>query len=212
MLTARYLPTTKNLDAILDKIIGGVAPEKFTVDHLKALGFNSSNDRAVIPLFKDLGFLAPDGTPTPRYHAFRDRSKSKAVMAEALRDAYADVFHVSEKPAPGDRAAIEGLFKSKLNSSDKVAQVQAMTFYALLSRANLDAQVPSPSLPEQVRRADSDTESPDDVSGTNLDGGGATRPPLATELHYTIQVHLPATKDLEVYNAIFRSLRENLLA
>jgi hypothetical protein len=30
-------------------------------------------------------------------------------------------------------------------------------------------------------------------------------------LHYNIQIHLPATKDVEVFNAIFRSLREHLL-
>ena len=30
-------------------------------------------------------------------------------------------------------------------------------------------------------------------------------------LHYNIQIHLPATKDVEVYNAIFKSLREHLL-
>ena len=29
-------------------------------------------------------------------------------------------------------------------------------------------------------------------------------------LHYNIQVHLPATKDIEVYNAIFKSLKEHL--
>jgi hypothetical protein len=31
-----------------------------------------------------------------------------------------------------------------------------------------------------------------------------------TGLHYNIQIHLPATKDVEVYNAIFKSLREHL--
>ena len=36
------------------------------------------------------------------------------------------------------------------------------------------------------------------------DGTGAS-------LHYNIQIHLPATKDIEVYNAIFRSLKEHLL-
>lgn len=29
-------------------------------------------------------------------------------------------------------------------------------------------------------------------------------------LHYNIPIHLPATKDVEVYNAIFKSLREHL--
>lgn len=210
MLTSRYMPTTKNLDEIFDKIIGGLAPEKFTVEHLKALGFTSSNDRAAIPLLKDLGFLTPEGTPTARYHAYRDRSKSKAVMAEALREAYSDVFHISERPTSKDRPAVEGLFKSKLNSSDRVAQVQAMTFFSLLSRADLAKEVSAAAvLPAEVVR--------DDPSGPAQ--GADAEPELvdrkangvSTELHYTIQVHLPATKDLEVYNAIFRSLRENLL-
>ncbi|MDD5149341.1 MAG: hypothetical protein PHC28_02520 [Flavobacterium sp.] len=30
-------------------------------------------------------------------------------------------------------------------------------------------------------------------------------------LHYNIQIHLPATKDVEVYNAIFKSLKEHLI-
>jgi hypothetical protein len=29
-------------------------------------------------------------------------------------------------------------------------------------------------------------------------------------LHYNIQIHLPATKDIEVFNAIFKSLKEHL--
>lgn len=42
--------------------------------------------------------------------------------------------------------------------------------------------------------------------------------PLATppgdrslQLRHNIEVHLPATKDIEVYNAIFKALKENLL-
>ncbi|MBV9841577.1 MAG: hypothetical protein JOY99_08625 [Sphingomonadaceae bacterium] len=34
---------------------------------------------------------------------------------------------------------------------------------------------------------------------------------ISPELHYNIQVNLPAAKDLEVYNAIFRSLREHFV-
>ncbi|KAB2807466.1 hypothetical protein F9L07_25795 [Pimelobacter simplex] len=215
MLTSRYLPSTKNLDAIFDKIIGGVAPEKFTVEHLKALGFSSSNDRAIIPLLKDLGFLTPDGAPTPRYHAYRDRSKSKAVMAEALRDGYSDVFHVNEKPTAGDRPAIEGLFKSKLNSSDRVAQVQAMTFFGLLGRADLGAGPASPPVPDEVKRdGPGDTSTPNQLPGEGWETEGSRaigQQTVSAQLHYTIQIHLPATKDIEVFNAIFRSLRENLL-
>jgi hypothetical protein len=202
MLTKRYLPSTKNLDEILKKLVDGVAPDKFTTEHLRSIGFTSSNDRAVIPLLKDLGFLAPDGSPTARYNAYRDPSRSKAVLAEALREAYEDVFHIREVPTTQDRAAVEGVFRTKLNSSTRVAEMQAMTFFALLRSADLKAQPSRPSVPESVKRRAPDTEV--------VETPTVVRGQLNTELHYTI--HLPATKDIEVFNAIFRSLRENLLS
>jgi hypothetical protein len=203
MLTKRCLPSTKNVPTLFKKIVEGTAPDRFTVDHLKAIGLTSSNDRPFIPLLKDLGFLTAEGAPTPLYHAYRDTSRSAAVMAEALREAYTDVFHIRERPTTADRPAIEGLFKSKNNSTDKVAQLQAATFYALLKLADMDATAPALTATDVVPTTESMPESPLTAP---------THGTLSTELHYTIQVHLPATKDLEVYNAIFRSLRENLLA
>ena len=35
--------------------------------------------------------------------------------------------------------------------------------------------------------------------------------PRTNEFHYNIQIHLPATDDISVYNAIFKSLKDNLL-
>jgi hypothetical protein len=178
VLTKRYLTSTKNLKPILNKIVDGVAPTRFTIEHLSGIGFGSSGDRAIIPLLKDLGFLSADGRPTPRYHEFRDRSKSKPVMADALHDAFEDVFHISENPTSADRPAVEGLFKSKHNSTDKVAQLQAMTFYALLENADLkDRSSGEPSVPVSVQRP-SMAESPEE--GTK-EGVGSF---LSTELHY----------------------------
>lgn len=208
MLTKRYLPSQKNLDPFLAKIIDGVAPDKFTVEHLKSIGFSSSNDRGLIPLLKDLGFLTDDGAPTARYRNYRNRSQSKVVMGDALREAYADLFHIREIPTAADRPAIEGVFRSKHNSSENVAQQQAATFLALLKHADLKsaAQQETPTRPPEET-----DDSPELTDPTiTLEGVGSPRS-LTTELHYTIQVHLPATKDITVYNAIFKSLRDNLL-
>jgi hypothetical protein len=207
VLTKRYLVSTRNLEAILKKLVDGVAPDKFTYDHLNSIGFTSSSDRGIVPLLKDLGFLTGDGNPTPRYHLYRDRSNSKAVMAEALRDAYEDVFHIREIPTEQDRSAVEGLFKSKHNSTDKVAQLQAMTFYALLKNADLKAAAPRPKVPDG-REVPSASEPDGELEASDQKVESSR---LLTELHYTIQIHLPPTKDIEVFNAIFRSLRENLL-
>jgi hypothetical protein len=207
LLTKRYVLSNKNIPLILTKVVEGVAPPKFNVEHLKSMGFGASNDRAFVPLLKDLGFLSSDGTPTPRYHQYRDGSQSRRVMADALRDAYEDVFHVSEKPKPADRSAIEGLFKSKHNSNDLTAGRQAATFFTLAGLADFDSAPPKQGIPAEVRRPAVE----ETIEAKPLEEV-AKRPALSTELHYTIQVHLPATKDIEVFNAIFRSLRENLLA
>src|SRR5690242_11416270 len=90
MLTSRYMVTTKNLPAIMDAMIKGTAPPKFTAEHLAGLGFKSSNDRAIIPLLKDLKLLSDDGTPTPRYHQYR--GDPRRVLGEALKEAYEDIF------------------------------------------------------------------------------------------------------------------------
>lgn len=130
-------------------------------------------------------------------------------MADALREAYEDVFHIREHPTPADRGAIEGLFKSKHNSTDKVAQLQAMTFFALLQAADLKAtDQGGAAIPETAKREAPRGRTNESDESSELPG----QPRLTTELHYTIQVHLPATKDIEVFNAIFRSLRDNLLS
>ena len=45
MLSSRYMVSNKNLPAIFQKIQDGAAPEKFTMAHLKGIGFTSSNDQ-----------------------------------------------------------------------------------------------------------------------------------------------------------------------
>ena len=79
----RYLNSVSKVQAIMAKIIEGTAPEKFTTAHLKTIGFGASNDRAMVPLLKDLGFLSTEGVPTKRYHDYRNTARSKTVLGEA---------------------------------------------------------------------------------------------------------------------------------
>lgn len=207
MLTTRYMTSVKNLSDIFAKIVEGTAPKKFTTAHLKSIGFKSSNDVGLIPVLKDLGFLSADGTPTQRYHDYRDKSRAKTVMADALREAYEDLFHINEKPTSTDREAIEGKFKSAHNTSDRVAAEQTKTFYALLKLADLD----SASKPKQKKEHEKQKEKSDEKEDKKRDESSDTRIPSFAGLRYNVEIHLPATKDVEVYNAIFKSLKEHLL-
>ena len=208
MLARRYLQSVKNLPAVMAKIKEGTAPKNFTISHLKGLGFKSSNDRAILGVLKDLGFLMDDGTPTQRYHDYRDQSRSKTIMASALREAYEEIFHINERPTNKDRSAIMGKFKSEHNVSDSVAEKQAATFLALLKLADFHAESP-------VAITEEGTQDKHEVSDINdVHAKEATRQkrsPQGVSLRYNVEIHLPATKDIGVYNAIFKSLKEHIL-
>lgn len=95
-LPSSYLTSTKNLGGILNTIIGAQAPEKFTVRFLESLGYKSSAERLIIGVLKSLNFLEDDGRPTQRYHDYLDQTQSEAIMAEAVKEAYADLFQVNK--------------------------------------------------------------------------------------------------------------------
>lgn len=212
MLSKKYLNSVKNLTAIMKKIVEGTAPDKFTTEHLKKIGFPSSNDRALIGVLKDLGFLTESGTPTQRYHDYRNTSKSRHVLGDALKEAYADIFHLNEKPSEGDRQAIVGLFKSTHNVSDQVAGFMANTFLTLLSLADISgASKPQKKEPEKKKEPPEEIQ-PEFQNEKGLQNGGTQfHNPIGPNLRYNIEIHLPATKDIEVYNSIFKSLKEHLL-
>ncbi|HTM44380.1 MAG TPA: DUF5343 domain-containing protein [Polyangiaceae bacterium] len=133
----RYMTSTKNLAAIMQRIVEGAAPPKFGSGHLKRMGFKSSNDQGVVGVLRGLEFVDDSGAPTARYHAYRDRVRSRAVLGQALREAYPEIFQLNETPSQADRAEIVGLIRSTLNAEDRRAGMIAMTFFALLALADV---------------------------------------------------------------------------
>lgn len=212
MLTKRYLYAVSRTSEFFDQIVKGTAPETFSTEHLRKIGFKSTNDRAYIPLLKDLGFLGANGAPTERYHAYRaGGAKGKVVMGQAVMEAYSDIFHVNANPTESDREAINGVFKSTHNATDKVASLQTTTFFALLKLADLNAArednsseleiEPNTNFSDDSKNQKQNSKLPDDVDAKNR----------SVNLRYNIEIHLPATKDPEVYNAIFRSIKDHLV-
>lgn len=204
-LTNAYVIAASRIPDLFQKIRDGQAPERFTNQLLKDWGFTSTNDRAFIPMLKAIGFLNADGKPTARYNDYRDHSRSKAVMGEALREAYGDLFLIKASPTQADKVAIEGKFKSFHNQSDNVANLMTKTFLGLLGLADLSGTSTSQS---RIRDESKPEKAEDVAADENATQRHRTGNPT---LHYNIQIHMPATKDIEVYNAIFKSVREHLL-
>ena len=206
-----YVQVYGQIPEFFAKIQDGQAPSTFSQQHLKDIGFTSTNHRAFIPLLKTLGFLSADGSPTSRYHEYRDSSQARAVMGEALKEAYSDLFVIKALPRERDKALIEGKFKSVHNAKDRSAELMAKTFFSLMKIADLGnkpkhVEEKKPEYAEEVGEIDGKPAMR--ASHAQPNHALSTTPP---GLHYNIQIHLPATKDVEVYNAIFKSLKEHLI-
>lgn len=197
------------LSKLFDAMRAGQAPEKFNRAYLKDLGFKSSNFHACIPLLKGMGFLTSDGTPTQRYKDFLDSTKWQKIIAETIREAYSDIFVVKSKPTKSDRDLVAGKYKSTYNLSETSADRTAQTFLALLDLADEKTLYGKPASPAAKLAENTKTvveaKEPAPVEPAPV---AAMIAPLG--LHYNIQIHLPATKDVEVYNAIFKSLSVRL--
>lgn len=204
-LTNAYVLPTNRIPDLFKRIQDGQAPDRFTNPLLKDWGFKSTNDRAFIPLLKALGFLSADGNPTPRYLEYRDHSRSKEILGQAIREAYGDIFLIKEHPTSADKNAIEGKFKSFHNASDNVAALMTKTFFGLLALADISKSNTRQKVEPEVKPAHEPKIIAEKAS-QQLPARTMDR-----SFHYNIQIHLPATKDVEVYNSIFKSLKEHLL-
>lgn len=191
---------------IFEKIKEAKTPDRFTQDFLgSTLGFSSGSAKPFIPLLKRLGFISSDGKPTEIYHEFRNPNHAKTAMARAIRHGYQDLYERNENVHSLDKAALQGLIvqATGLDSDAPTLRAIAGTFQNLKSFADFKGAAVTASAPEQK------VELPAQASAQLLTGNdeGDVRLNLA----YTINLVLPRTDDVAVFNAIFRSLRENLL-
>lgn len=125
-------------------------------------------------------------------------------MAQALREAYPDLFVINENLSKNDREAVVGRFKSLHDVSDTVAEAQARTFFSLLDLADLKSGPPAHDLGAKIAAEPPATQPNDD---THAKGAALLSMPLA----YRFEIQLPATKDVEVFRAIFKAMREELI-
>ena len=201
-LTSAYLQTTKNLQNIINSIVGAKAPERFTNKFLEDLGFKSTNDRLYIGVFKGLGLLDENGTPTQRYHRLLDQSETGMVLAEGIREAYEDLFALKRNAQDLTNDEVKGKLKTLTQGqkSDNILLLMANTFKALCDAADWsDKRNVEEKQEEEVYTRNEFEYKAEAQENTKMN------------LHYNIQIHLPETTNMAVYDAIFQSLKKHLM-
>lgn len=193
-----YIGAVGNITKVLNKIIEAQTPERFTQDFLGTkLGMTGGSATPLIPFLKRTGFLNPDGTPTALYSRFRNDGERGAAAAEALKKGYARLFQSNEYANALSDDDLKGLVVqvTGLDKSTSTFKAIVGSFKALKEFADFNA----PTAENEEEQPGEETGQP----GGRLLGG--------VNLGYTINLHLPPTSDVAVFNAIFKSLREHLL-
>lgn len=203
MIDYPYMMSNNKIALIIAKIQQAARPPKFTQEVLKNLGFTSTNDRAFIPLAKKLGFLSDDGTPTSLYDQLKDQTTTKTIMAVQIRALYSELFAINTEIHKATDAEIKGAISRVTGKdADGVGRIYN-TFKALCALADFGNQSASPVPPKADEPPEEKVDTPSPA--------GIGIPTVTPQFHYNIQIHLPATTDISVYNAIFKSLKDNLL-
>ena len=200
-----YTSSAGVLQRVLEKIPSAEKPAAFTIDFLgTVLGFTGGSARPVIPILKATSLLSQSGAPTELYGQFQTDGGRAAAALQALRSGYAEIFKRNQYAHRLDAnqltdviVAITGLPKN-----DSIVRYILNTFQAFQSFARAvpeDIQQPATHTAEAARAKD------------EADSAAGTLQTRGIGLIYNINVVLPETTNIEVYNAIFRSLRANML-
>ena len=201
-----YVNQPGSIAKIFEKVRHAQTPERFTGDFLETkLGFRGGNYRQFIPLAKKLGYLGTDGRPTDIYKSFRNPATAKNAAAQALKIGYKDLFERNEYANSLSKDDLKGLVVeiTGLDSKNRIVQLVCQTFESLKKLTDFETSLATeksePRSDEQSRKPV--LEEDDRSMARDLD----------LNLSYTINLVLPKTDDPAVFNAIFRSLRDNLL-
>lgn len=199
-----YIISNNKVEPILNKIRSAAKPERFTTkETLSKWGFTASNDRAMVGVLKELGFLTENGTPTEFYDRLRDPNDWKYILADRIRDLYAELYAIDTSIHTAPEPEIKGAISRVTGKDDETVRRYYATFKTLASLAKFDVK------PNRNGKAEveSEDEAPKRKTENSLSEHEPKRRP---DFHYNIQIHLPVTTDITVYNAIFKSLKENL--
>lgn len=189
-----------------ETILNAQAPEKFTIKFLKDLGFTSSTDIQFINVLKSLGFLDESGTPTELYFQLFDRSISKRLIADGIRRSYADLFALNVNAQTMTRDVLKGKFKTLTGGqkTDSTLNQMVSTFINLCAYADWTE---APAISAIPTNEESINTTPQVITPQV-----ATEPSVSRgfDLNYNIHIHLPATRDQAVYDALFASLAKHI--
>ncbi len=215
-MTTKNLPYVANpgtLRTMLDKIRDSMLPERFNGDFVETkLKMKGGSAKAIMPFLKKMGFVSSDGIPTEFYKEFRNKTKSSFAIAKGIKHAYSDIFDQNEYAYEMSDKDLMGLIVQLTGGDEKSSALKytLQTFKVLKEMANFEEKIDIETeiIPEKVKSIPTNEYFPQQVA--QFPGPSVAREE-SVNLSYTINLNLPATTNIEIFNAIFKSLKEHLI-
>lgn len=186
-----------------------------TAETLQSLELAPKNESFVINILKFLNLVSDDGTATERAKFFYggDEEFSKGMEA-AVRDAYAELFQLHNEAAwELEEGRLATFFRTRDSATELMGRRKANTFSTLAALANKRSSTTSPAKPP-AKTARSKRETQGNSKSDRQPSAPADYPAKTKhdiDFAIRVEINLPATTEQAVYQAIFKSLREDLL-
>lgn len=206
-----YLASPGNIPKALEAIKRAATPPRVSQDFVKKkLGIPGSSGDQMASFLKRLGFAGSDGTPTELYKRYRTASGGKA-LAEAIKNTYSELYGHDEYAHECNEQELRDIIiqVTGMEADARPVGLIYSTLRGLIDSADFE------EVAEDTNSSSSRSEKPEaegfpqpfpirhDVHGQGQNVG--------LNIGYTINLNLPETTNIEVFNAIFKSLKEHLL-
>jgi hypothetical protein len=192
-----YLPGPGSLKKALDGIIGAQRPDKFNADFLESI--LNLKGGATVPIFKKMGLVASDGSPTELYSRFKTDSGRGSAALQAIKNAYPEIYKRSEYAHSVTDSKIKDIIVeiTGLQATDPIVSYIKSTFNIIKSYIG-------------TATSTDDAQTANDSSTIDYtENSSVVKPNVG--LSYHINIVIPETSNVAVLNAIFRAVKENLL-
>lgn len=205
-----YTTVPGRIPELLKKVRDTGVPPKATQEWLKSLGFKSSNDRTLLRVLRQIGFIDANGVPTPAWKRYRG-ADHKQVLGRAIVEGYPSLYGMYADAHVRSATELGHVFSTQSDAGKQTIDKTVSTFKALASEAEFDGA--APEAPEGAPQ-------PTQVNATGRPPAD-TSPLLPPPAHFTsagmtvnvnVQLTLPETTDDAVFAAFFKAMRKHLLS
>jgi len=209
-----YVVSPGNVPKALEAIIAAATPEKVSQNFVKTiLKIPGGSGDQMASFLKKIGFADSGGSPTEIYKKFRNGSERGWAAAESLRVGYAPLYRKNEFLHELSDKDLRGLIleETGLPTDSNVPGYILSCIKSLKKYADFGASVVTDEDSSPSPGPGSYIPTPQQISGAVHSQTPHRTETIGLSVGYNINLNLPATTDIAVFNAIFKSLKDNLL-